>query len=268
MVKWRWAWVAVLLAVGALLFGACDGGDDDDDGGADEPRATEPAGEDEPEEEEEEQQEEEEEGEGEEEEEPSGEGGDRDEFVAATRSFIDSTFKAEYDANFPAAQGAPTTFTMYKSGTDKFRFDATTEAGGMTLEFFFINAGDTTGFCLSDAGPLAPVLGVEAGQGVCSTQDPTQGSLDTLSDLLSEFEDEDLDSVETLPSREIAGETAHCGRESGVDGTTEACITSDGVLAYILADDGTELTATSISDDVSDSDFELPYEIVEFPGLE
>jgi hypothetical protein len=264
MIKFRWAWVAVLLALGALMFGACDGGDDNDDGD-DEPVATEPAGDGEDggeEPEEEEQQEEEEE------EEPSG-GGDAGDFRGAAGNFIDATFTAEYDATFSGGgEGTPSAFTMYKSGTDKFRFDATSNVSGQEMEFIFISAGDTTGFCLTDAGELAELLGVPAGEGVCFDSDPTNGGLDSLTAELDDFEDEQLGDATGLPDREIAGQTAKCGTVTEEDGTTsEACFTEDGVLVYLSTSDGTQFTATNISGDVSDSDFELPYEVRDFPGL-
>ena len=257
MTKFRWMWVAVLLALGALTFGACGGGDDDDN--SDEPQATEPAGgEEEPEEEEEEQVEEEE---------PSG-GGDAGEFRDNAEKFIDASFKATYDATFSAVEGAPGSFTMYKSGTDKFRFDATSTVDGVDMKFIFISAGDTAGFCLEEAGELGVVLGVDPGEGVCFANDPTMGSFDTLSDQLNEFEEEELADAEGLPDREIAGETVKCGRDAEDDGTsTEVCFTDDGVLAYLKSDDGTEFSATDLGGEASDSDFELPYEVKDFPGI-
>jgi hypothetical protein len=258
MTKLRWGWVAVLLALGALMFGACGGGDDDDDT-TDEPQATEPAGgEDEPEEEEEE--EEEEEGE----EEPSG-GGDTGEFVDSAQKFIDASFKTTYNATFAAAEDAPGSFTMYKSGTEKFRFDATSVVDGVEMKFIFISAGDTSGL---EAGELGVLLGVEAGEGVCFANDPTMGSFDTLSEQLNSFEEDELSDAEGLPDREVAGETVKCGRSTEDDGTsTEVCFTDDGVLAYLKSDDGTEFTATDLGGEPSDSDFELPYEVKEFPGI-
>jgi hypothetical protein len=260
MTKWRWACVAILLALGALVFGACGGGDDDDDGG-DEPRATEPADDDEPAEEGEQQDEEESE------DEPSG-GGDTGEFIDNAEKFVDASFKATYDATFSEAEGAPGSFTMYKSGTDKFRFDATSTVEGVEMEFIFISAGDTSGFCLTDAGELGALLGVEPGEGVCFDSDPTQGGFGTLSDQLNQFEDEELADAEGLPDREVAGETVKCGRDADVDGaSTEVCFTNDGVLAYLKADDGTEFSATDFGDAPSDSDFELPYKVKDFPGI-
>ncbi len=262
MTKFRWACVAVLLTLGALMFGACGGGDDGDDGG-DEPQATEPAGGgDEPTEEADQ----------------AGGGGDAGDFKDAALAFVDATFRAEYDATFAAQGGGPSTFTIYKDGSGNFRFDASTEVDGQTMEFIVIAAGDTSGFCLTDAGGLgaflgvAPgelgeILGVEPGEGICFANDPTMGGFDSFADEFENIEDE-IGDAEGLPNREIAGKTVKCGRSIAVDDdTVEVCFTDDGALAYLKGADGTEFIATSISDDVSDSDFELPYEVKEFPGI-
>ncbi len=259
MARWRWTWIAALLVLGALTFGACGGGDDGDEHDGDEPRATEPADSGDAT------------SEPDEDEEGGGGGGDAGAFREAAGNFIEADFIASYDALFSPEEGAPTAFTMYKKGTDKFRFDASSTVDGEVLEFILISAGAESGFCLTDAGELGALLGIPpeegATGGVCFTDDPTGGSFDSLSDDLSDFQEDQLDGATGLPDREIAGQSTRCGTMTDADGTTsEACFTDDGVLAYLKTDDGTEFSATTISGDVSDSDFELPYEVRDFPG--
>ncbi len=203
-----------------------------------------------------------------------GDGPGADEVREAARKFADATFQADYTLTSPPGESFGSgTMTLYKEGRDKFRFDLTTTQEGQEIEIIFIEAGDTSGFCLKNAGEFGALFGIEDGEGedgegVCFDEDPTGG--EGLGDFSAELDDlanEDLEVLETS-EREIAGQDGKCFKtEDDTGEVSDVCVSGDGVLLYVADAAGTTFEATSVSDDVSDSDFDLPYEVRELPGL-
>lgn len=263
MPKVRWIVVLAAVMFGSFAFFACGGDDDSGNGDA---TATQPAGgrddTDTPE--------------------PEGDatqadGGDApgaDEVRAAARKFADATFQADYTLTSPPGESFGSgTMRLYKEGRDKFRFDLTTTQEGQEIEIIFIEAGDTSGFCLKNAGEFGALFGIEDGEGedgegVCFDEDPTGGAgLGDFSAELDNLANEDLTVLETS-EREIAGEAGKCFKTEDEAGeVTDVCVSDDGVLLFTADASGTTFEATSVSDDVSDSDFDLPYEVRELPAL-
>ncbi len=189
--------------------------------------------------------------------------GDVAEIKALARKFVDATFSADYTVSgAPGESLSDGTVKLIKDGADKFRFDLTSSEG----QIIFIQAGDVAASCLSDAGELGALLGVEAGEGVCFSQDVS--GLGNLAEDLEEFVSGNVTVLETS-EREIVGETVKCylTQEESQE-ITNVCINSDGILLAVESPDGSTLEATGYSDDVNDSDFELPYELRELPAAE
>lgn len=198
-----------------------------------------------------------------------GDGPGADEVRAAARKFADATFQADYTLTSPPGESFGSgTMTLYKDGRDKFRFDLTTTQEGQEIEIIFIEAGDSSGFCLKNAGEFGALFGVEDGEGVCFDEDPTGGEgLGDFSAELDKLASEDLKVLETS-EREIAGQDAKCFKTEDEAGeVSDVCVSGDGVLLYVADESGTTFEATNVSDDVSDSDFELPYEVREMPAF-
>lgn len=86
---------------------------------------------------------------------------------------------------------------------------------------------------------------------------------------------EDAEDVDTS-QRSIAGIDAACFTASGAltdlgEGEGEVCFSDEGLLLYLSGEaDGASsvFEATSVSTDVTDEDFEPPYEVIELPDLE
>jgi hypothetical protein len=76
-------------------------------------------------------------------------------------------------------------------------------------------------------------------------------------------------NMQMLGTRDIAGTTATCFSYEIQQGTYEYCYSSNYVLLYMKADVNgytSELTATSFSNTVSDSEFDLPAEPQQLPS--
>jgi len=249
------AWLAVgVLLAGALLL-ACGGdgddgdGDDNGDGGA-QPTATESAaGEDET---------------------PPGDGNGADggdassDLSALAGEWATKEAKISYDfTSSSAGTESAGAFTLYWKPPDSWRLDMTIDGEAITL----IATGGSTYYC-SESG----------GEGTCIQAPASQIPVPFLSSFVDpdayesfiagSFAGLDIDRSE----RTIAGQDAQCYSASGVvageEGQSEFCFSSDGVPLRISGGGGgSEFTmeATDASDSVSDTDFELPYEILEIP---
>ncbi len=262
MSKFRWLLLGSIVVASTLAFAACGGGDDDDgeDGGDNTPAASETTSSDGDETAEAEPTEEDD-GEG-----NSGNGeGDKDELLALGQAFLESTFQATYEVTSVGDAGAGISgITIFKDG-ENLRFDITGETEGQPIDATFITAGEASFLCFT--GDFVETLGFE-GEGVC-TESAADDPTNPVGSLTDEFEitEEDLEDTEILgrEEREIAGQDAICYQTTSPDsGESTVCISEDGVLLGVESAD-TNFTATEVSDEVSDGDFDPPYPVEELP---
>ena len=161
-------------------------------------------------------------------------------------------------------------FTLFWSPPDAYRMDITTSGASTT----FIQNGKNSYVCGG------------AGSNACLALPVSQGGAGAIPFLGTFTDPEGLESeissltaaggdVETS-SETIAGEDASCysvsGRAGAATGTAEWCFSSDGILLrYRGGSTGPGgatsfgLEATELSRDVSEADFEPPYEVQQIP---
>ena len=181
--------------------------------------------------------------------------------------------------------------------TVRVTYDVTSEAGGETIEAewvvvqrppdsrvefsstggdeasrtIIISAGGNAYLCTSASGEeICLVTGTDAAEGQTA---PISAFFD-----LSQQITEDVSAVDIVErsEREIAGLDATCfdvDSELAGLGRGEVCYSDEGLLLFLEGDvDGASSTfeATSVSTDVTDADFEPPYEIrtFELPDFE
>jgi hypothetical protein len=244
MTTTRWLCAAIALAAGTIIFAACDDGGGGD--GASQ-TATNGDGADDP---------------------------DARDLSAIAAQFRDASFRGEY--NLTGASAEEDGFTnarlvIYKDGQDRLRFDLSAEQDGEETELLFIETPDTSAFCLRNAGEFGILLGVPEGEGVCFNDDPggedAAGAGD-YSEIIEDIESGEGEIIERS-EREIAGVQADCYRIRDADGNvSDVCFSEEGYLLATKEPDGTGLEAISISGEVSDDDFSLPYEVRDFPDLD
>jgi hypothetical protein len=261
--NWQWKWLTALLALGLLVImaaaGACgDDGDSTSDGARVTPTATQ-----------------EDDGEAPS---PDGGGGDTDngdsgdddpasdlrrfgELAATASGRITYQFSSDMEG---FGQG---TMTFYFQPPDKSRFDLSSEEG----QFIAIQVGNVSYFCSSD--PTG---------GSCFTSTTATDEEEPFLPFFAEFASpEGIEAFLELVSGEdvdirrfsqkIAGADASCFEASGViegeSGRSTFCFGENGLLLLLdaaSAESGTfRLEATDVGS-VSDSDFEPPYEVIEF----
>jgi hypothetical protein len=193
---------------------------------------------------------------------------------SVAQKFASSTFKAEYNLSSTGSdQPVDGKMTMTKKGSDKFRFDVTSTQDGQPVALTLIETKDNSVFCLQDAGELAPILGVDQGKGVCFKNDPTNGvgGIDDITSTFKNLATSDV-TVTGKSSRTIAGQNAQCYNYStaSTGETNETCFSNDGVPLYdktVSGSDTTTLEATKLDSGVQDSDFDIPYEVKDFPNI-
>jgi hypothetical protein len=264
--KFYWLLFAII-ATAAIAIACDDGGDNGDDNGDETAVSREtPQG-----------------GDGDETAEPTqddgddddgdGGGGDAGALDDAVDRFERSTFTTTYEATDTDTENPLNgTVTMYKDGTDRFRMDITGTFEGQEATFIVIETPDLSSFCIEGALEFAELLGLPEGEeGVCFESDPTGGAgFGNLAEELRNFNAGDFEVLET-ESRTVAGRDADCYtlQEEGAEEVEEICIDDDGVLVYVRTEGATTtlLEATDVQTDVSDGDFELPYEVRELPGF-
>jgi hypothetical protein len=183
-----------------------------------------------------------------------------------------SRFTATYRTTGAAADDSgPGTLTIVKDGTARLRWATTAATDGKDVTTVFIETPDLSVTCLSEAGELGLVVGVDPSQGLCLGNPPADAaSGGSLRDLFGGIDIADVTLLEKS-KRTIAGREGTCYRtQDNVGGEVgTACITDDGILLYnsTEGDDAFEMEAQTVSSSVSDSDFELPYELKELPNL-
>jgi hypothetical protein len=190
--------------------------------------------------------------------------GSEGDFREAAGRFPDATYRAEYEltgAEFGEITGGVMTFI--KDGTDRLRIDFSGESEGEAFEVIIIESGPDTAFCLSGSASLTEVFG-GSGQGVCFPQDPTGG----FSSITQEFDvfDEDDFAAADFTEQQVAGQDAICATVTIDAEDSDTCFSDDGVLLSVESE-GSGITATSVSGDVGDDDFALPYPVQPFPGI-
>jgi hypothetical protein len=273
------SWLYVLLAalaIFALFFSACGGDDDDDD--SNEPTASADAGDDDN-------------GDNEDEtpvvdgdddggDDDSGadddDGGDGDDggsddpfedLDELAGEFEASTGRVTYEST--DEDGVTSTITIYSDGEGhRTRYDSIDDSGTFSLittpdATFTCSESEGTGSCLQSEGSDLGGLGLF---GIFSNPQ-------ALVAYINAFDTSGVD-VDTS-TEEIAGTDANCfewsGEVDGDEGSGKVCFSDSGLLLlgeFDSTTDGTSssMRATDFSDEVSDSDFEPPYEVIQLPG--
>lgn len=248
--------IAIALLAGALFAACGSDSDDNGDGDADEPTAEQPV-----------------DGDGDDDGDEDGDG-DND-LSGDLRAFADrfgiSEVKIEYEFTTSGIdEDFAGTMTFYWRPPDAWRMDIGIPDG----EIAMINDGNVTFLCTSAGdeevcieSPLSDVIAVPF------------LTIFTEPDGLDEFIGTSLSDVDVnQSSREIAGQDATCfevsGEFDGESGAAEYCFRDDGVLLLLrasgLEDDGGgefSLEAISVSDSVSDEDFQPIYEVLDLGDL-
>ncbi len=245
--------VAALLAVG--LLAACGSDDDDgDDNGSGDNAAEQPVDGDD------------DDGDGDDNGDGDGDGdsGDSsDELREFAGQFGISEVKVTYTMSGLGVGGDDGQMVLYSKPPDRWRMDIANADGDITM----ISNGDSTLMCASDGdggtcfeSPLGDALPIPF---LNIFTDPGG-----FGDLVDNTFGVDVDRS----SREIAGQDATCFSFSGDEGSGEYCFRDDGVLLLLRAEefDGEEtftMEATDVSNSVSDSDLEAPYDILDIGGI-
>ncbi len=140
------------------------------------------------------------------------------------------------------------------------------------MSVIVIQNDTTSAFCLKDAGELAPLLGVEAGKGVCfkSNPDDPNNPVGNLSTTFSDIENADVTVLDTS-TRKIAGRDASCYhvKDNTTSEVSTICFDDNGAMLYVQTEgtNSSTIEATDVKSSVDGSSFELPYEVKDFPGL-
>jgi hypothetical protein len=247
-----YALIAVALLAGALFVACGSDSDDNGDADADEPTAEQTI-----------------DGDNGSSDDSDG-SGDSGDFRAFAERFGISEVKVEYNfTSFDAAEDFEGTMTLYSKPPDKWRMDIGAPDGDIAM----INDGDATFMCASEGGegqcfesPINDAIGIPF---FSIFTDPDE--FDNLVDISP-----GVDVNES--SREIAGQDATCFEVSGTidneEGEAEYCFRDDGVLLLVRASGSTNdgggefsMEATSVSDSVSDEDFEPIYDVLDIGGI-
>ncbi len=257
------AWRLLILMIGAIallgLVAAAACGDDDDGGGNGDPTATQANGDGD------------DDGDGDGDGDGGGDGDGDGDSLAELSSFggdYDSfTGKVTYDtSNFGDDSGVSSMSIYQKNGSS--RFDIVSSDG----DVIFISTPDASYLC-SDGQCLkfaadddAASASVDAFAGIFSAESISEGI------------DEIPDGVDIDVTREkIAGIDATCFSATGDldpdqagDESSEFCFSDGGLmlrLAFEGADESGSFEATSASEDVPDSDFDPPFDVLDLSDL-
>jgi outer membrane lipoprotein-sorting protein len=169
-----------------------------------------------------------------------------------------TTYKATYDifVNYDGTQQR-STMTQYFKGADKVRMDISAE--GQEMRTYMVSDEYTTCF-KQDEWQCMSLTGND------EESEVAEKVIDT--EIFNETE-EDVD-VSILPPRTIAGKVASCFRITYTDGTSDYCLSKEGIPLYSKTTDAqgsSEMIATSVSTSVPDSDFVLPAEPRDMPAF-
>jgi len=199
----------------------------------------------------------------------AGNEGDTQDLAAIAAAFAEATFRGEYELTGSADDEELTNarLVIYKDRAERLRFDLSAEQDGEETELLFIETAEASAFCLRNAGEFGLLLGIGEGDGVCFNDDPSGGAGD-YSEIIEDIESGEGEILERS-EREVAGHDADCYRIRDAEGSvSDVCFSEEGYLLATTEADGSGLEATSIGGNVSDGDFELPYEVREFPSFD
>ena len=143
------------------------------------------------------------------------------------------------------------------------RFEFASTSGGEEFRTIIINAGGESYLCTS-AGGFESCLATDIEETEAQTA-PLAPLFDVPQDLAAATAGVDLID---RSNRSVAGLDATCftvsSDISGL-GVGEVCFSEDGLL-LLLRSDSFSFEATSVSTDVTDEDFEPPFEVLEIPS--
>ncbi len=149
------------------------------------------------------------------------------------------------------------------------RFELSSTEGVVQFRTIVINSGGKSYLCFSSGGEENCL---ETSAELTGAQTATFDPIFDISRELAE-EAENVDIIDRS-ERRIAGVDASCFKVrsdiSGL-GDGEVCFSAEGILLLLrseLNNVGSTIEATSVSTDVTDEDFELPYELFELPEFE
>lgn len=251
-------WLILLLAMIAaltLVLAACGGDDDDDDSGDDggEPTATEST-------------------DGGDDDSGDDDSGDDDASGGDGRSALEELAASGEDATGVVTytivtEGQPDSSWKVYSAGDKSRFDVISDDGNIIS----ITTPEASYSCTESGGEGVCFEGEgDTGSNPFAGLFTAYGSIDAVDNYLGLYGDSNVDTS----TEEIAGVDAECyaisGDLTGDEGTIKWCFSENGLLllsSYDLDSGDFEMKATDFSQDVSDSDFEPPYDVTDIPGL-
>lgn len=233
--------LAVFAIAGTAAFGsACGGGEED----GEKPTATKPAGE--------------------EPTPPSGEergGADLGELRDLAGNLGGATFKVTLKFSGDAAADLGEGEMTWYQKPPNTRFDISAVSEGEEFSFIIINTPDASYMCTSFPGADGSCF---QGEGQ-DASNPFAGFTDIVEGIDEEITAGDV-TVRTRTERKIAGVDAVCWEIESPEGDGTFCASKSGIplLIEVTAPDGSfTLEATDVSTDVSDNDFEPPYDITE-----
>lgn len=148
------------------------------------------------------------------------------------------------------------------------RIELADETGGEESRVIVISAGGNYYYCISAAGEEYCMTSDAEGAETATSAFDSFFSMPQ--DLAEDSEGVDIDTSQ----RSIAGVDATCFSVSSTlsdIGENEVCFSEGGLLLYLNGESVGQsftLEATSVSTDVSDADFEPPYDILDLSGLE
>ena len=153
-------------------------------------------------------------------------------------------------------------WTMIQRPPSDSRFEIATTEGGLESRTIVINTAEKAYLCTSAAG-----------SGTCFESDQTD-QYTSLFDPIFDTPQSIVGGIDTLgivdeSEREIGGLSANCFFYSMAGAESETCFSDEGLLLYLhtgVAGSSFTFEATSATTDVSDADFEPPYEVTQLPG--
>ncbi len=191
------------------------------------------------------------------------------------RKFRDASFKATYKVT-PTENsdqggaadliGNVSTIILYKGGEDRLRLDLKGNANGKELEIIQLQTKDGAYSCTRNAVALGAIFGATTGDdsnGLCHKEEPNRDQTPFLN--FADFLDPSAVIV-SRSERDIIGRHGVCFTTKGANasGTSDTCLTKDGVLLYQRSSDTGTVEATAIGS-VNDNDFKPPYHVTLTP---
>ena len=160
-----------------------------------------------------------------------------------------------------AGQTSEAEWTLVQRPPDS-RYEIASTEGGQETRTIVIQSGGKSYICISGGGNES-CLASNTGETEAQT-----APFAPLFDVPRGLADSGLGPNDTS-EREIGGVQAKCfSVDQYAGGATEVCFSDGGLLLYLKTESGGNsftMEATSASSDVSDADFEPPYEVIDIP---